>query len=87
LKYPHLVHAAVSASSPMTALTDFGGLFFFLYCKNMNNFIYLEYLVVVRNSLATYNEQCNEAISNATKIMQHMIASSAGRSDLKKAFR
>jgi hypothetical protein len=53
----------------------------------MNNFIYLEYLVVVRNSLATYNEQCNEAISNATKIMQHMIASSAGRSDLKKAFR
>ncbi len=45
-----------------------------------------EYLVVVRNSLATYNEQCNEAISNGTKIMQNMIVSAAGRADLKKAF-
>jgi len=33
LKYPHLVHAAVSASSPMTALTDFEGLFFFPIVK------------------------------------------------------
>jgi len=53
----------------------------------MNYFIYLEYLVVVRNSLATYDEKCNEAISNATKIMQNMIGSPAGRADLKKAFR
>jgi len=69
LKYPHLIYGALSASSPMTALTDFR-----------------EYLVVVRNSLATYNEQCNEAISNGTKIIQNMIASAAGRADLKKAF-
>ena len=51
----------------------------------MNNFIYLEYLVVVRNSLATYDEKCNEAISNATKIMQYMIESSAGRNRFKKS--
>ena len=25
LKYPHLIYAAASASSPMTALTDFSG--------------------------------------------------------------
>jgi hypothetical protein len=53
----------------------------------MNNVLCLEYLVVVRNSLATYNEKCNEAISNATKVMQNMIESSAGRIDLKKAFK
>ncbi|CAF2126984.1 unnamed protein product [Rotaria magnacalcarata] len=70
LKYPHLVYGAISASSPMTALTDFS-----------------EYLVVVRNSLATYDEKCNDAISNATKLMQNMIQSSSGRTELKAAFR
>ncbi|CAF4627596.1 unnamed protein product [Rotaria sp. Silwood2] len=70
LKYPHLVHGAISASSPMTALTDFS-----------------EYLVVVRNSLATYDEKCNEAISGATEVMQNMVQSSAGRTVLKTAFR
>ena len=47
----------------------------------------LEYLVVVRNSLATYDERCNQAISAATKTMQDMIGSSSGRTTLKKAFR
>lgn len=47
----------------------------------------LEYLVVVRNSLATYDERCNQAISAATKIMQDMIGSASGRTTLKKAFR
>jgi hypothetical protein len=44
-------------------------------------------LVVVRNSLATYDEKCNEAISGAIKQMQHMIASTAGLIELKKDFR
>jgi len=44
-------------------------------------------LVVVRNSLATYDEKCNEAVNGATKVMQDMIQSSAGRTALKKAFR
>jgi hypothetical protein len=44
-------------------------------------------LTVVRDSLATYDEKCNEAISGATKEMQHMIGSSAGRTELKKVFR
>jgi hypothetical protein len=44
-------------------------------------------LVVVRNSLATYNEKCNEAISNAITKAQKMIESSSGRADLKNAFR
>ncbi|CAF0815275.1 unnamed protein product [Adineta ricciae] len=70
LKYPHLVHGAVSASSPMTALTDFS-----------------DYLVVVRNSLATYDEKCNDATSSVIKIMQDMITSSSGRTALQKAFR
>jgi len=50
-------------------------------------FFCLEYLVVVRNSLATYDEKCNEAISVAIKGMQHMIESPAGRAELKKDFR
>ncbi|CAF1400477.1 unnamed protein product [Rotaria sordida] len=70
LKYPHLVHGAISASSPMTALTDFS-----------------EYLVVVRNSLATYDEKCNVAISGAIEVMQKLVQSSAGRVTLKTAFR
>jgi hypothetical protein len=44
-------------------------------------------LVVVRNSLATYDEKCNGAISAAIKDMQYMIESPAGRTALKKIFR
>ncbi len=44
-------------------------------------------MVVVRNSLATYDEKCNVAISGAIKEMQHMIESPAGRTELKKVFR
>jgi hypothetical protein len=55
--------------------------------KTRNNFIYLEYLAVVRNSLSTYDEKCNEAISTATLRMQSMVQTSAGREDLKNIFR
>lgn len=53
----------------------------------MFSIVCIEYLVVVRNSLATYDEQCNGAVNKATKIMQDMIQSPAGRSGLQKSFR
>jgi len=46
-----------------------------------------EYLVVVRNSLATYSEKCNQAISSAIEEMQHMITVPTGRTELKNDFR
>lgn len=49
--------------------------------------MWLEYLVVVDKSLATYDEKCDEAISGAIKEMQIMIESPAGRVELQKDFR
>jgi hypothetical protein len=49
--------------------------------------ICLEYLVVVRNSLATYDEKCNTAIAASIKEMQAMVQSPAGRTQLKTKFR
>lgn len=49
--------------------------------------VLIDYLVVVRNSLATYDEQCNDVTSSTIKIMQDMITSSTGRTALQKAFR
>jgi hypothetical protein len=43
-------------------------------------------MVVVRNSLRTYDEKCNKAISGAVKQMQHTIELSPGRAELKKRF-
>ena len=34
VKYPHLVHAAISASGPLLALADFSGEILFLHCYN-----------------------------------------------------
>lgn len=47
----------------------------------------LEYLVVVRDSLATYDEKCNAAISGAIGQMQKTIETTTGRDELKTKFR
>lgn len=47
----------------------------------------LEYLVVVRDSLATYDEKCNDAVSSAITQMQKLVETTAGRSQLKDKFR
>lgn len=44
-------------------------------------------MVVVRDSLATYDEKCNAAIGSAIEVMQNMVESSSGRTALKQAFR
>ena len=70
LKYPHLVHAAVSSSAPMLALIDF-----------------TDYMVVVNNSLTTYNPQCPIEIQKATQKVQSLIQTQDGRATLQKLFR
>jgi pimeloyl-ACP methyl ester carboxylesterase len=70
LKYPHLVHGAVSSSAPMLALIDF-----------------TDYMVVVNNSLTTYNPQCPIEIQKATQKVQALIQTQDGRATLSKLFR
>ena len=70
LKYPHLVHAAVSSSAPMLALIDF-----------------TDYMVVVNNSLTSYNPQCPIEIQKATQKVQDLIQTQEGRVTLQKLFR
>ncbi|XP_005092642.2 putative serine protease K12H4.7 [Aplysia californica] len=66
-KYPHIAHGAVASSGPVLAKVDF-----------------LEYMEVVDASLRTYDGRgaCNDAISNATKQIQAMIETKAGRDKL-----
>lgn len=57
LKYPHLVHGAVSSSGPLLAKADF-----------------YEYMEVVGQSLATYNDKCRQEVESATKQVTSALA-------------
>lgn len=89
-KYPKLVYGAVSTSGPLLAKADFYGsilCFFISVCfgnvliilLTNHNILYclLEYYDIVKNSLATYSEDCVKAIQKSIEqveiLLRHMI--------------
>lgn len=70
VKYPHLVHGAVSSSGPLLAKANFS-----------------EYMEVVRNSVASYGENCVEEINEATKQIKSCLEEGGRVQDINKLFR
>jgi len=70
IKYPHLTKGAIASSAPVQAELDM-----------------VQYLDVVEESLASIaGIECDNAIQQATQIVQQMLTTSDGRSTLQKRF-
>lgn len=97
LKYPYLVHGAVSSSGPLLAKVDFEGKYLmnFYYRDQQNTglnsilntfFFFKEYFQVVRDSLNSYNKKCTSNVALANQELDIFIKSESGREKITKTF-
>lgn len=91
LKYPHLVHAAVSSSAPSN-LTGIKLVFCLIKIYFFLNLVlalvdFTDYMVVVNNSLSSYSSECPKNIQLATLKVQKLMNSQAGKQKLESIFK
>lgn len=93
LKYPYLVHGAVSSSGPLLAKIDFDGIIDhfsitrFLRFDQPSVIFVAEYFQVVKDSLDSYNPKCASNVALANKELDVFLKSESGREKLTSIFR
>jgi len=70
LKYPYLVHGAISSSGPLVAKADFK-----------------EYYEVVKNSLATYSDDCVIAVQKSIQQVEILLKHRVGMKNINDQFK
>lgn len=89
VKYPFLVHGAMSASGPLLAEVDFGGnsTTHFNTQVTSQTISFSDYYKVVDASLATHSDECVLAIKQATDEVNTLLKHMVGQRNLNKLFR